>query len=103
VQSFFFSPVKPAKGGWIWGAGPAMQIPTATDDLLGEEKWGVGPTGVALRQQGPWSHGMVFNHIWSFAGEDSRADVNRTFLQPFVSRTTKTLNTFGVISESTYD
>jgi hypothetical protein len=46
---------------------------------------------------------MVFNHIWSFAGEDSRADVNRTFLQPFVSRTTKTLNTFGVISESTYD
>jgi hypothetical protein len=103
TESLFFSPVKPAKGGWIWGAGPALQLPTATDDLLGEEKWGAGPTGVILKQQGPWSYGMLANHIWSFAGEDSRADVNRTFLQPFVSYTSKTFTTLGVISESTYD
>jgi hypothetical protein len=103
VQSFFFSPVNPTKGGWIWGAGPVLQIPTATDDLLGEEKWGAGPTAVILKQQGPWSYGVLANHIWSFAGEDSRADVNRTFLQPFVSYTTKTFTTFGVNSESTYD
>jgi hypothetical protein len=103
VQSLFFSPVNPTKGGWIWGAGPVLQLPTATDDLLGEEKWGAGPTGVILKQQGPWSYGVLANHIWSFAGEDSRADVNRTFLQPFVSYTTKTFTTFGVNSESTYD
>jgi len=29
VQSLFFAPVKPTKGGWIWGAGPVLQIPTA--------------------------------------------------------------------------
>jgi hypothetical protein len=103
VQSFFFSPVNPTKGGWIWGAGPVLQLPTATDDLLGEEKWGAGPTAVILKQQGPWSYGVLANHIWSFAGEDSRVDVNRTFLQPFVSYTTKTFTTFGVNSESTYD
>jgi hypothetical protein len=102
-QSFFFSPVKPAKGGWIWGAGPALQIPTATDDLLGEEKWGAGPTGVVLKQQGSVTYGLLLNHIWSFAGEDGREDVNRTFLQPFVSYTTKTFTSFGINTESTYD
>jgi hypothetical protein len=103
VQSLFFSPVNPTKSGWIWGAGPVLQIPTATDDLLGEEKWGAGPTGVALRQQGPWTYGLLFNHTWSFAGESGRADVNRTFLQPFVSYTTKTFTSFGLNTESSYD
>jgi hypothetical protein len=103
VQSFFLSPMKPTKGGWIWGAGPVFQLPTATDDLLGEEKWGAGPTGVVLKQQGPWTYGMLFNHIWSFAGEDGRSDVNRTFLQPFIAYTTKTFTSFGLNTESTYD
>jgi hypothetical protein len=103
VQSLFFSPVKPARGGWIWGAGPVLQVPTATDDLLGEEKWAAGPTAVALRQQGPWTYGALVNHLWSFAGEEGRSDVNRTFLQPFVSFTTKTFTSVGVNAESTYD
>ena len=33
--SFFLSPGKPGK--LIWGAGPALVIPTATNDLLGRE------------------------------------------------------------------
>ncbi len=28
----------------------------ATDDLLGVEKWGVGPTAVALKQDDPWTY-----------------------------------------------
>jgi hypothetical protein len=103
VQSFFFSPVKPGPGGWIWGAGPVLQIPTATDDRLGEEKWGVGPTSVVLKQQGRWTYGLLFNHVWSFAGEGGRTDVNRTFLEPFVSYTTKTFTSFSVNTESNYD
>jgi len=101
-QSFFFSPAKPTRR-WIWGAGPALQIPTATDDRLGEEKWGAGPTVVALRQQGPWTYGLLFSHIWSFAGEAGRAEVSRTFLEPFVSFTTKTFTSFGANTESSYD
>ena len=103
VQSFFLSPVNPTEGGWIWGAGPAMLLPTATDDLLGGEKWGAGPTAVVLKQQDGWTYGALANQIWSFAGECSRADVNATYLQPFVSYTTKKATTFTLNTESTYD
>ncbi len=90
LQSLFFSPKEPsALGGLIWGVGPVLLIPTATDDLLGAEKWGAGPTAVVLKQTGPWTYGILANHIWSFAGESNRADVNATFMQPFVSYTTK--------------
>ena len=34
---------------------------------------------------------MLANHIWSVTGNDSRENLNATFLQPFVSYTTKTL------------
>ena len=103
VQSFFLSPVKPTQGGWIWGAGPALLLATATDDLLGAEQWGAGPTAVALKQQNGWTYGALVNHIWSFAGNDSRADVNATYLQPFVSYTTPQATTFTLNTESTYD
>ena len=53
VQSFFFSPKAPTSGGWIWGAGPVLLAPTATDEFLGSEKWGIGPTAVVLKQSGP--------------------------------------------------
>jgi hypothetical protein len=85
LESLFFSPTKPAMGGWVWGAGPVFLLPTATDDLLGAEKWGAGPTAVVLKQQKGWTYGALMNHVWSFAGESGRADVNATFLQPFVA------------------
>lgn len=103
VQSFFFSPVAPTASGWIWGAGPVLLIPTATDDTLGGEKWGIGPTGVALKQDGPWTFGALANHIWSVAGDDDRADVNATFVQPFVSYTTPKAWTYALNAEATYD
>jgi hypothetical protein len=103
VQSLFFSPKAPTAGGWIWGAGPVFLLPTGSDDLLTTDKWGIGPTGVALRQQGQWTVGMLANHIWSYAGESRRDDVNATFLQPFLSFTTPTAWTYTLQSESTYD
>ena len=41
--------------------------------------------------------------IWSFAGDESRADVNSTFLQPFVAYTTQQATTFTLSSESTHN
>src|SRR5262249_39937383 len=84
TQSFFFSPKKPVAGMTI-GAGPVFLYPSATDDLLGSEKWGAGPTLVVLKQEGPWTYGLLFNHIWSFAGDEHRNYVSSTFLQPFVA------------------
>jgi len=103
TASLFFSPKAPTAGGWIWGAGPVLLLPTASEDALGAEKWGMGPTAVALKQTGPWTIGFLGNHIWSVAGDEDRADVNATFLQPFVSYVTKTKTTIGLNTESTYD
>jgi hypothetical protein len=102
VQSFFFSPKKPV-GGWILAAGPVALWPTATDSQLGGEQWGAGPTALALRQKGPWTFGLLTNHLWSYAGDNARAEVNATFIQPFVSYITSTKTTFTINSETTYD
>ena len=80
-----------------------LLLPTGTDDLLSTRKWGAGPTGVVLRQSGPWTYGGLVNHVWSYAGDDNRSDVNSTFLQPFLSYTTDDAWTFTLNSESTYD
>ena len=103
VQSLFFSPKAPTSSGWIWGVGPVFLLPTATDDLLGADKWGAGPTAVVLKQSGPWTYGALANHIWSFAGDSDRNDISNTFLQPFVSYTTPTAWGIALQTEATYD
>lgn len=103
LQNLFFSPKAPTENGLIWGAGPAFLLPTASDKLLGGEKWGLGPTGVMLKQSGPWTFGGLANHLWSIGGDSDRADISQTFLQPFVTYTTQSATTFGLNTESTYD
>ncbi len=103
VQSLFFSPNAPTAGGMIWGVGPQFLLPTATDDLLGGEKWGTGPTAVFLKQQGAWTYGALIGHIWSFAGDDNRNDISLTNIQPFLSYITPEAVTYSVNLESTYN
>jgi hypothetical protein len=79
-----------------------MYYPTATDSLLGAGQWGAGPTIVALRQEHGFTYGILANQIWSYAGWSDQT-INATFLQPFVSYTTKSYTTFAVNTESTYD
>ena len=102
VQSLFFSPKKPTDGGLIWGVGPVILLPTSTENLLGADKWGLGPTGVALKQAGPWTYGMLANHIWSVGGAGS-TEISTTFIQPFLSFTTATAWSYTLQTESTYD
>ncbi len=102
VQSVWLSPVDPVKG-WIMGVGSAFLLPTATNEVLGGEQWGIGPTVVALRQNGPWTVGFLSNHIWSFAGEEERNSVNATFIQPFITYITKNKTSWYLNSESTFD
>jgi hypothetical protein len=79
----FLSPANPGK--LIWGVGPVLQVPSATDDQLGTEKWSAGAGVVALQMTGPWVYGALMNNIWSFAGDDSRPDVNQMLIQPFIN------------------
>jgi hypothetical protein len=101
TQSFFLSP-KDTVGGWVLGAGPVALWPTATDRALGSGQWGAGPTIVALRQEHGFTYGILANQIWSYAGWGSQ-NVNASFVQPFISYTTKTYTTFAINTESTRD
>lgn len=105
TQSFFFSPKQPTASGWILGAGPALLIPTGSNDVVSSEQWGLGPTAVALKQSNGWTRGILANHLWGLEGSpaDGKDKVNQTFMQPFLSYTNASLTTFGINSESTYD
>jgi len=103
VQSFFFSPKEPSSGGWIWAVGPVFLWPTATDETLGAQQWGAGPTALLLKQQNGFTYGALVNHIWSYANAGSENEVNATFVQPFLAYTWPTATTVTVNTESTYD
>jgi len=100
AQSLFFSPKQPTKGGILYGIGPVLLLPTATNDLLGIKKWGIGPTAVILRMQGNWTYGALINQIWSYAGSGN-SDVSITFFQPFISYSTSNGMSYSFNSENT--
>lgn len=79
----FFSPAE--AGDIIWGVGPAMIIPTNTEDSLGNDKWAAGPAVVALTIRGPWVSGFLAQHFWDFAGDSDAEDVKISTLQYFVN------------------
>jgi hypothetical protein len=81
--SIFFSPVKTSK--IIWGLGPSINFPTATNDQLGSGKWSIGPTAVALTITDWGSMGGIARHLWSVAGDSNRKYVNQSLIEPFVN------------------
>jgi hypothetical protein len=83
TTSFFFSPRKVTR--FTLGAGPVIVLPSTSEPTLGSGKWSIGPTVVVLKQEGPWTYGALWNQVWSFSGDASRADVNQMFLQPFLA------------------
>jgi hypothetical protein len=80
IFTAFLSPKD--SGEWLWGAGPALLLPTSTDDRLGAGEWGAGPSAVVLTIRGPWVAGSLFSNVWSFTDDK---DVNLFTWQPFVN------------------
>ncbi len=101
VQSIFFSP-KEVKNGLVWGVGPILLLPTATDNALGAKKWGVGPNALVLKLKGQWTYGALVNHIWSYAGEGLN-DISASFFQPFATYASKTGASVTIAAENTQD
>jgi hypothetical protein len=99
TTSFFISPSKSTR--LIWGAGPVINLPSTSEPTLGSGKWSAGPTVVALKQVGSWTGGALWNQVWSFSGDTTRADVNQMFLQPFLSYQATPTITLTVQSETT--
>jgi hypothetical protein len=102
TQQFYFSPKSPTSSGWILGAGPQFLLPTG-GNLFTANKWGAGPTVVALKQQNGWTYGALVNQMWSVTGDSQKSDYSSFYAQPFLAYTFKTFTTPGINSESTYN
>jgi hypothetical protein len=63
-------------GRYIWGIGPAISIPTATDPKLGTGKWSLGFSLAGVSQRKNWLLGFIFVNLWSVAGKSDRPDVS---------------------------
>ncbi len=77
----FFSP---KSSDITWGVGPVLVMPTASNDVLGSDKWSAGLSVVALAMPGKWVVGGVISNVWSFAGSGN-GKINFFTLQPFVN------------------
>jgi hypothetical protein len=82
VQTFL-SPSHPGK--LIWGIGPQLSVPTATNPLFRTGAWAVGPTAVVLSMPGHWVLGLLANQVWTFADAGGDPDVNQLLIQPFIN------------------
>lgn len=79
----FLTPARVSR--FIWGLGPAMLVPTATDKTIGFEKWSAGPAVAAVYSTQRWVVGVVAQNLWSFSGDDERQEVSLMSLRPLVN------------------
>ena len=77
----FISPSAPS--AITWGVGPAILLPTASDDALGQDTWAAGIGAVVLAMPGKWVVGSLVSNIWSVGGGD--ADINLFTWQYFIN------------------
>ena len=96
--SIFFSP-KVSKV--IWGVGPIMSIPTATNTYTGSGRFSIGPTGVLLYQTNGWTMGALVNQFWSVGGNPDRGNQTQGYLQPFFGYSWKSGGGFTLNAEMT--
>ena len=79
----FFTPAK--TGAIIWGLGPVISFPTATNDAAATGEFALGPTAVVLKNVGPWVLGGLANNLWHIGGDGTNPDINAFTLQPFIN------------------
>jgi hypothetical protein len=70
---------------FLWGLGPVLVFPTATDQRTGQEKWQAGPAAAGAFVSKRWLVGVLALNPISFAGNVERSTVNYMLLQPFVT------------------
>ena len=73
-----------------WGIGPTFILPTASDDLLGTEKYSVGPSIGIFRQDETWTTGMTLSHAWDVEGDSDAPGICLTRMAPLLAYTAST-------------
>lgn len=67
LLNLYVSPRK-FSGKLVWGAGPAVLLPTRSNDELGSDRVGLGPSGILFYSADAWSAGVVLQNVWSLGG-----------------------------------
>jgi hypothetical protein len=82
--TFFISPIRFRT--IIWGFGPSLVMPTATNNkFIGAGKWSIGPELALYAVPGKWMLGFLTSNIWSVAGNVKRPAVDQFSFQYLVS------------------
>jgi hypothetical protein len=82
-EQIFLSPANAGKV--VWGVGPVLSFPTATNRVLETGQFAAGPTFVVLTMPGSWVIGAVGNNVWRIGGSDSTTAISALFVQPFIN------------------
>lgn len=83
-------------GGAVWGAGATFIFPTAGEDVLGQGKYQAGPAAMLFYMGKPWTLGLLAQHWASFAGDDDRAETNRSDIQYVIRRSIPNAMSLGM-------
>jgi hypothetical protein len=112
TDTVFFTLAAPNRNdGWIWGVGPTFILPTATQDVLGQEKWQAGPavllarlgSGYGTWELESWNAGILAQQWWDFAGDDDRADTSQSDIQYFINWKKDATTLIGMTPNITID
>ncbi|MFV2054821.1 MAG: hypothetical protein ACC707_00075 [Thiohalomonadales bacterium] len=82
LMSAIGSMPKASFGMYMWGIGLSLMFPTATSDEIGSGKYSAGPSGMLVGYTENLTFGTVVSHVWSYAGDNDRMDVNMSQFQP---------------------
>ena len=79
--------------GWIFAGGISQIFPTASEDVLGQGKYQIGPAGLIVRLGNDYG-GFGIEHFnigalpqqwWSYAGDDDRESTSQMDIQYFIN------------------
>lgn len=82
-EQLFFTSAKPGK--IIWGVGPILSFPTATNSALVTGQFAAGPAFVVLAMPGKWVVGAIGNNLWRIGGDTTTTPISAFFVQPFIN------------------
>ncbi len=82
ILETFLSPARST--GFIWGAGLALSLPTATNEAVSTGCFAAGPVVALVYMEGPWVLGMLLTQLDAFARMTS-THLDITSLQVFLN------------------
>ncbi len=69
----------------VWGLGPTVGFPTATENELGSGKWLMGPAAIFVYAPRRAVFGLVAQNFWSVGGDSDRRKVSQLLMRPLVN------------------